>query len=56
MKKKNDIKFVIVFVIVVGLSLLYLFQSSYAKYRKQIEGDVRTTIASWNIKVNNEMI
>jgi len=54
--KKSDLKFIIVFVVVVSLSLLYLFQASYAKYKKQIEGDVRSTIASWNIKVNNETI
>lgn len=56
MKKKNDIKFIIVFIIVASLSLLYLFQASYAKYKKQIDGDVRATIASWNILVNNETI
>ena len=56
MKKKNDLKFIIVFIIVVGISLLYLFQASYAKYKKQIQGDVNSTVASWNIKVNNETI
>ena len=56
MKKKSDLKFIIIFIIIVGISLLYLFQSSYAKYRKQIEGNMDATVASWNIKVNNETI
>lgn len=56
MEKKKDLIFIIVFTLVVGLSLLYLFQTSYAKYKKQIEGNVISNIASWNIKVNNETI
>ena len=54
MKKKNDLIFIIVFIFVVGISLLYLFQASYAKYRKQITGNLDATIAHWNVKVNNE--
>ncbi len=56
MKKNNDLKFIIIFVIVVAISLLYLSQASYAKYRKQIKGTMEATIASWNIIVNNEDI
>ncbi len=56
MKKKSDLRFIIIFIIIAGISLLYLFQASYAKYRRQIEGNVEATIASWNIKVNNESI
>lgn len=54
--KKKDIKFVILFIVLVGCCLLYLFQSSYAKYRRQLEGTVSSDIANWNIKVNGEDI
>ena len=54
--KKNDKIFLVAFLAIVTFSLLYLFQSSYAKYRKQVTGELETTIASWNIKVNNEII
>lgn len=54
--KKKDIKFVILFIGLVSCCLLYLFQSSYAKYRKQLEGTVSSDIANWNIKVNGEDI
>lgn len=56
MKQKNDIRFILIFIIIVGISLLYLFQASYAKYRRKIEGNMEATVASWNIKVNNESI
>ena len=54
--KKSDKIFLVLFIGIVTFSLLYLFQASYAKYRKQIKGEFNTTIASWNIKVNNETI
>lgn len=54
--KKKDLKFVILFIVLVSCCLLYLFQSSYAKYRRQLEGTVSSDIASWNIKVNGEDI
>lgn len=58
MKKeiKKDLKFILIFVLIIGLSFFYLFQSSYAKYRKQVNGSVDSTIAKWNILVNNEDI
>ena len=56
MKKKKDIRFILIFIIVVAISLTYLFRSAYAKYKRQIEGNTNSTIASWNIKVNNESI
>lgn len=56
MKEKKDIQFIIGFVVIVTISLLYLSQASYAKYRKQVEANTQATIASWNIKVNNESI
>lgn len=53
---KKDIRFLILFIVIVAFSMLYLFQSSYAKYRKQVSAEMTTTIASWNIKVNTENI
>lgn len=54
--KKNDKIFIIIFIGIVSFSLLYLFQASYAKYRRQVNGNVQARIASWNIKVNTESI
>lgn len=54
--KKKDLRFVILFLVVVSCSLIYLFQSSYARYRRAVSGDVSGEIAQWNIKVNNEDI
>lgn len=55
-KKKKDLAFILIFFITVTLSLTYLFQTSYAKYKKQIEGNAKFTIAQWNIVLNNENI
>ena len=54
--KKKDIWFVVLFSVVVGDCLLYLFQASYAKYRRAVSGSVNGNIASWQIKVNGEDI
>lgn len=54
--KKKDLKFILLFIILVSCCLIYLFQSSYAKYRRKLEGIVSADIASWNIKVNGEDI
>lgn len=54
--EKKDLRFVILFLVVVTCSLIYLFQSSYARYRRAVSGDVSGNIAQWNIKVNNEDI
>ena len=56
MKKRRDLTFIVFFVLVLCLSITYLFQTSYAKYRKQIAGELNADIASWIIKVNNEDI
>lgn len=56
MTRKKDLRFIIFFVVIASFCLLYLFQSSYAKYRKQINGQVQSSIANWNIKVNDEDI
>ena len=54
--KKKDIKFLIIFVAIVCCSFAYLYQATYAKYRRSVEGNIEATIAGWNVKVNNEMI
>ncbi len=54
--KKKDLRFVILFLVIVSCSLIYLFQSSYARYRRAASGDVSADIAQWNIRVNNEDI
>lgn len=56
MNKKRDLRFVILFIVIVSCCLIYLFQSSYAKYRRGVSGRVSSEIASWNIKVNGEDI
>ena len=56
MKKKSDIVFLILFLAVLSFSLIYLFQASYAKYRRNTETNVQGRIASWDIKINNESI
>ena len=58
MKKelKKDLRFIIIFILVVTISFIYLFQSTYAKYKKQVNSNVNSTIASWNIKINDETI
>lgn len=54
--EKKDIKFIIIFIFIVGISFIYLFQATYAKYRKQITTEVNANVASWNIKINDEAI
>lgn len=54
--EKKDIKFIIVFILIVCFSFAYLFQSTYAKYRKQVTSEMNGDIANWSIKVNNEDI
>ena len=56
MENKKDLRFIIIFIVIVGISLVYLAQASYAKYRRQIDANVDATVAQWNIKVNNELI
>lgn len=54
--EKKDLKFIIIFILIVCFSFAYLFQATYAKYRKQISTEMDGDIASWNIKVNDEDI
>ena len=56
MKTKRDGLFIVAFILVVGISLLYLFQTSYAKYRRTNDATVQARIASWDVKINNESI
>lgn len=51
----KKIKFIFYFVLIF-ICLFYLVQSSYAKYKKDIDGDLKSSIAKWNIKVNDELI
>ena len=56
MKKmdKKDLKFIIIFIVVIACSCTYLYQSSYAKYRKRVTAQVDLSVANWAIKINNE--
>lgn len=54
--KKKDIHFLIIFILIVSASFLYLFQVSYAKYRRQTQATIQSRVASWNIKINDETI
>lgn len=56
MKKmdKKDLKFIVIFIIVLACSFTYLYQSSYAKYRKRVTAGVDLNVANWTIKINNE--
>ncbi len=54
--KKSDLKFIIVFLLILGFAGVYLYRSTYAKYRRRVDANFTATIASWNIKVNDEMI
>ena len=54
--KKSDKIFLIIFLAIISFSMLYLFQASYAKYRRQVQGQVEATVANWDIKVNTESI
>ena len=58
MKKmdKKDLRFIIIFIVVIACSCTYLYQSSYAKYRKRVTAQVDLSVANWAIKINNEDI
>lgn len=44
------------YLILIFICFLYLVQSSYAKYKKSIEGNLDSSMAKWTIKVNDELI
>ena len=54
--KKNDLKFITVFILVVLIGFLYLGVTTYSKYRKQVSANGTADVARWLIKVNNEDI
>ena len=54
--KKNDMKFISIFIIIVLLAFLYLGVNTYSKYRKQVAAKGEATVAKWLIRVNNEDI
>jgi len=47
---------ILTLIILLALVLAFLFQTSYAKYIKKVDGEVVADIADWNIKINNEDI
>lgn len=53
MKKKKIVLLVFLGCLLIGIIFL---QSSLAKYKKTVEVNTNLTLASWNIKVNNESI
>lgn len=55
-ENKKDLRFILIFIIVIAVSFAYLFQASYAKYRKNVAAQADAEIASWNIKINDEDI
>ena len=54
--KKKELTFIIIFFLSVSMMLAYLFQSSYAKYRKNINVTTSLKVASWDIVLNDESI
>ena len=54
--RKRSYNMILTLIIILTLILAFLFQTSYAKYKKQINGHVIGDIADWNIKINNEDI
>ena len=54
--RKRSYNMILTMIIILTLILAFLFQTSYAKYKKQVVGHVVGDIADWNIKINNEDI
>lgn len=54
MKHKKMIKIVLILFII--LDILFLFQSTYAKYRKKVDQNIDIGLADWNILLNNQSI
>lgn len=52
--KKNKYLITVFLLAVIGVAFIY--QQSYARYVKNVDGDLAATMASWNIKVNNESV
>lgn len=56
MKKKGFRVFTFLFLCVILLGALYYIPTTYAKYRKKVNGSVNFDMASWHILVNDEDI
>ncbi len=56
MEKKLNKKIALLLSCVVLLVGCYFIQDTLAKYRKKIDANTNLTLASWNIKVNDESI
>lgn len=56
MKKmdKKDLRFIIIFIVVIACSCTYFYQSSYAKSQKKVTAQEDLSVANWAIKINNE--
>lgn len=56
--KKIDNKNIIILVLLLlfFVGLFFIYQYTYAKYRRNIAGDVAMNVAKWQIKVNDEDI
>lgn len=52
---KNKKLFIVIISLIFCCSV-YLCQSTYAKYRKKVDQNVNISLASWNIKLNNQSI
>ena len=48
--------FILVSFLLICCCLVVLYQDSYAKYKKKVDQNVGITLASWNIKLNNESV
>ncbi len=53
---KDKKLFILVSVLLICCCLVVLYQDSYAKYKKKVDQNVGITLASWNIKLNNESV
>ena len=47
---------ILTLLIVLGLILIFLFRTSFAKYKKEVIGKVNAEVADWTIKINTEDI
>ncbi len=48
--------FIGIFIILLLVGIFFLYQETYAKYKKKVMQEVDISLASWDIKLNNESI
>lgn len=53
---KDKKLFILVSILLICCCFVVLYQDSYAKYKKKVDQNVGITLASWNIKLNNESV